>query len=63
MKIIKLDALLHDIECGDAPVSGYAVVDWLKSKAFDDDPMPYVSIKYSKDSIPILVGREEIPTC
>ena len=59
MKIIKLDSLLNDIENGDAPVSGYAVVEWLKSRAFDNDPMPYVSIKYPKDSIPILVSREE----
>lgn len=63
MKVIKLDELLHDIKNGDAPVSGYAVVDWLKSKAFEPEFMPYLSITYSKDSIPIMVDREEIPKC
>lgn len=60
MKVIKLDALLHDIESGDAPVSGHAVVDWLKSKAYDDNPMPYLSITYPKDSVPVLVRKEEV---
>ena len=54
MKVIKLDSLLHDIENGDAPVSGYAVVDWLKSRAYDSEPMPYVEIKYPPDSVPVL---------
>ena len=54
MKVIKLDSLLHDIENGDAPVSGCAVVDWLRSKAYDYEPMPYVHIKYPKDSKAVL---------
>lgn len=57
MKVIRLDTLLHEIESGDAPVHGYRVMEWLKSRAYEYEPMPYLGIKYSNDSVPILKRR------
>ena len=60
MTLIDLDSLLEDIRMGDAPHGCYGikVVEWLKSKQVNIEQMPYVSITYSKDSIPILVKKE-----
>lgn len=60
MTLIDLDALLEDMRMGTAPRHCYGinVVEWLKSRQVDVELMPYLSITYSKDSIPILVRKE-----
>lgn len=65
MTLIDLDALLEDMRMGMAPHGCYGtkVVEWLKSRQVDVELMPYLSITYSKDSVPILrpPRRERYP--
>ena len=61
MTYICLEYLLHDIEAGEAPRGCYGieVVKWLKSKQVDIQQIPYMSITYPKDSMPVLLRNME----